>query len=80
MSGPRFHMAKSHLRVVAPTEILRTVPPRRGKNAELRTREHFTPDEVEALMEAARGRNAAHTGVGPRGRKPAQVDSVSWAL
>jgi hypothetical protein len=25
------------------------------KNAELRTREHLTPDEVEALIEAARG-------------------------
>jgi integrase len=53
-------MAKSHLRVVAPTEILRTVPPRRAKNAELRTREHFTPDEVEALIEAARGNRHGH--------------------
>jgi integrase len=53
-------MAKSHLREVAPTEILRTVPPKRAKNAELRTREHFTPDEVEALMEAARGNRYGH--------------------
>jgi integrase len=48
------HMAKSHLRVVAPTEVKRTVAPKRSKNAELRTREHFTPDKVEALIEAAR--------------------------
>jgi integrase len=60
MRGPRFHMAKSHLRVVAPAEINRIVPPRRGKNAELRTREHFTPDEVEALKEAARGNRYGH--------------------
>jgi hypothetical protein len=53
-------MTKSQLRVVAPTEKKRTVPPKRGKNAELRTREHFTPDEVEALIEAARGNRYGH--------------------
>jgi site-specific recombinase XerD len=53
-------MAKSHLRVVAPTEVNRTVPPKRQKNAELRTREHFTPDEVEALTEASRGNRWGH--------------------
>jgi integrase len=53
-------MANSHLHVVAPTEILRTVPPKRAKNAELRTREHLTPDEVEALTEAARGNRYGH--------------------
>jgi integrase len=53
-------MAKSHLRVVAPTEVKRTVPPKRGKNAELRTHEHFTLDEVEALMEAAKGNRYGH--------------------
>jgi integrase len=53
-------MANSHLRVVAPTEILRTVPPKRGKNADLRTREHLTVDEVEALIEAAKGNRYGH--------------------
>jgi integrase len=48
-------MAKSHLRLVAPTEVNRTVPPKRLKNAELRTREHLTPKEVEVLIEAAKG-------------------------
>jgi hypothetical protein len=58
MRGPRFHMAKSHLRVVAPNEVKRTVAPKRQKNAELRTREHLTP--VEALTEAARGNRYGH--------------------
>jgi integrase len=53
-------MANSHLRAVAPTEILRTVPPKRGKNADLRTREHLTVDEVEALIEAAKGNRYGH--------------------
>jgi integrase len=53
-------MAKSHLKLVTPTEVKRTVRPRRGKNAELRTREHLTPDEVEALTEAARGNRYGH--------------------
>jgi hypothetical protein len=30
-------MAKSHLKLVAPTEVKRTVPPKRQKNAALRT-------------------------------------------
>jgi integrase len=60
MRGLRFHMAKSHLKLVAPTEVKRTVAPKRQKNAELRTREHLTPDEVEALTEAARGNRYGH--------------------
>src|ERR1700722_17580359 len=60
MRGHRFRMAKSHLRLVAPTEVKRTVPPKRSKNAELRTREQFTPDDVEALIEAARGNRHGH--------------------
>jgi type 1 fimbriae regulatory protein FimB/type 1 fimbriae regulatory protein FimE len=47
-------MAKSHLKLVAPTEVNRTVTPTRRPNAELRTREHLTPSEVEALIEAAK--------------------------
>jgi site-specific recombinase XerD len=60
MARRRIYMANPHLRVVAPTEILRTVPPKRGKNADLRTREHLTVDEVEALIEAARGNRYGH--------------------
>jgi integrase len=47
-------MAKSHLKLVTPTEVNRTVAPVRRPNAELRTREHLTPGEVETLVEAAK--------------------------
>jgi integrase len=53
-------MAKSHLRLVAPTEVNRTVAPTRRPNAELRTREHLTPGEVEALVEAAKANRYGH--------------------
>jgi hypothetical protein len=41
-------MAKSHLELVTPTEVNRTVAPVRRPNAQFRTREHLTPGEVEA--------------------------------
>jgi integrase len=53
-------MAKSHLKLVAPTEVKRTVPPGRRRNAELRTREHLTVTEVEGLIEAAKGNRYGH--------------------
>jgi site-specific recombinase XerD len=53
-------MAKSALRLVAPTEVNRTVAPTRRPNAELRTREHLTPGEVEALIEAAKANRYGH--------------------
>ena len=40
-------MAKSNLRLVAPTTVNRTVMPRRRPNRELRSREHLTEAEVE---------------------------------
>jgi integrase len=46
-------MAKAKLRLVAPATVIRTVGPRRPKNADLRTREHLTDGEVEKLIEAA---------------------------
>ena len=49
-------MAKAKLRLIAPTTVNRTVAPRRPPNAELRTREHLTPAEVEGLIAAA-GKN-----------------------
>jgi integrase len=48
-------MAKSHLRLVRPRTVNGTVPPKRRKNAELRTREYLTETEVERLIKAARG-------------------------
>jgi integrase len=53
-------MAKSHLTLVAPTTVNRTVAPTRRSNAELRTREHLTPGEVEALVEAAKTNRHGH--------------------
>jgi len=46
-------MANPHLNLVAPADKIPTVRmPRRGKNAEYRTREHLTEAEVERLIEA----------------------------
>jgi integrase len=53
-------MAKSHLKLVAPTEVNRTVAPKRRPNAELRTREHLTSGEVEALIEAGKANRHGH--------------------
>jgi hypothetical protein len=53
-------MAKTHLRLVAPTEVNRTVRPKRQKNAELRTREHLTPDELGESIEAAKCNRYGH--------------------
>ena len=47
-------MTNSNLRVVTPITENRTVTPLRAPNAELRTREHLTADEVEKLIEAAK--------------------------
>jgi len=46
-------MAKSHLRLVKPATVNRTVTPRRPPNRDLRTREYLTEAEVERLMEIA---------------------------
>jgi integrase len=53
-------MTNSHLRLVAPSTVNCTVTPWRPKNAELRTREHLTPDEVERLIEAANSNPHGH--------------------
>ncbi len=47
-------MTKSHLKLVAPATVKRTVMPKRLPNADLRTREHLTEAEVQRLMDAAR--------------------------
>ena len=49
-------MAKPSLKLVPPTSINGTVPPRRRPNAELRPREYLTEAEVGRLMKAA-GKN-----------------------
>jgi integrase len=47
-------MTNSNLRLVTPITENRTVAPQRPPNADLRTREHLTADEVEKLIEAAK--------------------------
>jgi integrase len=54
-------MAKSHLKLVAPTTENRTVEtPLRRKNAELRTREYLTDAEIAKLTEAAKANRYGH--------------------
>ena len=53
-------MAKSYLKLITPNEVNRTVAPTRRPNAELRTREHLTPGEVELLVEAAKANRHGH--------------------
>jgi integrase len=53
-------MGKPNLRLVAPTTENRTVTPRRAPNAQLRTREHLTADEVEKLIETVRQNRYGH--------------------
>ena len=53
-------MEKSNLRLAPPTEVKRTVVLARRPNAELRTREHLTAGEVEALIEAAKANRHGH--------------------
>src|SRR5664280_2448228 len=53
-------MAKSHLKLVTPATVNRTVTPKRAPNADLRTREYLTETEVERLMEAAKGNRWGH--------------------
>jgi integrase len=46
-------VAKSHLKLVTPATVKRTVTPRRRPNGDLRTREYLTEAEVEKLMTTA---------------------------
>ena len=77
-------MAKTTLRLVVPTTENRTVGPRRPKNAELRTREHLTPDEAELLIEAAkRNRHGQRDGLMVllayrHGLRAAEVVDLRW--
>jgi site-specific recombinase XerD len=53
-------MKKPGLRLVAPTTVFPAVTPRRRPNADLRTREYLTPDEVEVLIEAVKANRHGH--------------------
>ena len=53
-------MSKSHLKLVTPAILNRTVTPTRLPNADLRTREYLTEAEVERLMAVARKNRWGH--------------------
>jgi len=53
-------VAKSHLKLVTPATVKRTVTLKRPPNADLRTREYLTEAEVERLMDAAKGNRWSH--------------------
>jgi type 1 fimbriae regulatory protein FimB/type 1 fimbriae regulatory protein FimE len=53
-------MTKSHLKLVTPATVKRTVTPRRRRNGDLRTREYLTEAEVERLMKAATRNRHGH--------------------
>jgi type 1 fimbriae regulatory protein FimB/type 1 fimbriae regulatory protein FimE len=53
-------MTKPKLKIVSPTIVNRTVTPTRRPNAELRTREHLTQNEVERLIDAAKHNRHGH--------------------
>ena len=53
-------MTKPTLRLITPSTENRTVRPIRRKNADLRTREYLTPDEVEKLIAAAKRNRSGH--------------------
>jgi site-specific recombinase XerD len=53
-------MAKSHLKLVTPATVNRTVAARRRPNRDLRTREYLTEAEVERLTNAARKNRWGH--------------------
>ena len=78
-------MAKSHLKLVDPTAVNRTVlMPRRQPNAELRSREYLTDAEIEKLCDAAKGNRYGHRHVtmilmGYRhGFRPSELVDLRW--
>jgi type 1 fimbriae regulatory protein FimB/type 1 fimbriae regulatory protein FimE len=78
-------LAKSHLKLVAPTGKKRAVAPVRRPNSEYRKREHLTPVEVAKLIEAAKGnryglRDAAMILVAYRhGFRASEVCHLEWS-
>src|ERR1019366_6555047 len=59
-TGRAKSMAKSHLKLVTPATVNRTVTPKRVPNADLRTREYLTEAEVARLLTAANGNRWGH--------------------
>jgi type 1 fimbriae regulatory protein FimB/type 1 fimbriae regulatory protein FimE len=60
LQGELIVMGKSHLTLVAPGTVNRTVTPKRRPNVDLRTREYLTEAELERLLKATKGNRWAH--------------------
>jgi integrase len=80
-------MAKIAFRLVSPATENRTVAPAmpiRRPNSELRTREHLTPSEVDALIEAAKKNRYGHRDATMilmayrHGFRPSELVDVRW--
>jgi type 1 fimbriae regulatory protein FimB/type 1 fimbriae regulatory protein FimE len=77
-------MSKSHLKLITPTAVKRTVTPQRPPNADLRTREYLTETEVERLTQATKGNRWGHRDstmilVAYRhGFRPAELVDLRW--
>ena len=77
-------MAKTHLKLVTPNTVKRTVTPKRPPNADLRTREYLTEAEVERLMNAARKNRWGHRDATMilvayrHGFRPAELVDLRW--
>jgi type 1 fimbriae regulatory protein FimB/type 1 fimbriae regulatory protein FimE len=75
---------KSHLKLVTPATVNRTVTPTRPPNADLRTREYLTEAEVERLMAAARKSRWGHRDTTMilvayrHGFRPAELVDLRW--
>jgi integrase len=78
------YLAKSHLKLVTPTTVKRTVALRRPPNRDLRTREHLTEAEVERLLAATKDNRYGHRDatmilVGFRhGLRPGELVDLRW--
>jgi type 1 fimbriae regulatory protein FimB/type 1 fimbriae regulatory protein FimE len=77
-------MGKPNLQLVAPVTENRTVTPQGPPNAELRTREHLTADEVEKLIELVKANRHGHRDAPMvllayrHGLKAAEVVDLRW--
>ena len=77
-------MTKSHLKLVTPATVNRTVTPTRLRNVDLRTREHLTEAEVQRLMDAARKNRWGHRDATMilvafrHGFRPAELVDLRW--
>ena len=77
-------MGNTHLKLVTPTIEIRTVTPRRPKNATLRTREYLTEQEVADLVAGARQNRNGHRDTTmiliafPHGLRASEAVDLRW--